>query len=260
MEMAGKVAIVIGASAGIGRAYAQALAGAGASVVAAARTLGEADGSRNNTLAHTVKSAEGLAGSIHAHVCDVANEDEIVRLVDQTAVNFGGIDVLVNTAAWMAMFDPFDIPKDDWERVIQINVRAPYVAMSQAAQHMKRQLSGSIVNTTARAGEFISRGERLHDGTILYGASKAALNRLTYFMAEELKPYGIAVNALSPGVVATDTALASTPNLRDYGGKEPTPEVLGPALLCLARQTADALTGQILHTDEYGKSWPAKPG
>ena len=259
MELAGKIAIVIGASAGIGRAYAQALAGAGATVIAAARTLGEVDGSQNNTLSHTVKSGDRLAGSIHAHVCNALNEEEIVRLVDQTVANLGSIDVLVNTAAWMAVFDPIDIPKDDWETVMRLNVRAPYVAMSQAAKHMKRQRSGSIINTTARCGEFLSRGEKMYDGTILYGASKAALNRLTFFMAEELKPFGIAVNALSPGVVATDTALASTPNLRDYGGKEPTPEVLGPALLFLARQSAETLTGQILHTDQYGKSWPQQP-
>ena len=75
-------------------------------------------------------------------------------------------------------------------------------------------------------------------------------------MSEELKPYGIAVNALSPGVVATDTALAATPNLKNFGGKDPTPEVLGPALLYLAQQTAATFTGQILHTDDFGKSWP----
>jgi NAD(P)-dependent dehydrogenase (short-subunit alcohol dehydrogenase family) len=87
--------------------------------------------------------------------------------------------------------------------------------------------------------------------------SKAGLNRLSYFIAAELKPYGIAVNSLSPGVVATDTALAARPEAATSGThKPPTPEVLGPALLCLAQQTSDTLTGQILHTDEFLKSWP----
>jgi gluconate 5-dehydrogenase len=130
-------------------------------------------------------------------------------------------------------------------------------AISCVAPHMIRQRSGSIVNVTAKAAEFMSRRDRLHDGTVLYGMTKAALNRLTFFMAEELKPYGIAVNSLSPGVVATDTALKSTPDLKEYGGKDPSPEVLGPALLCLAGQTAEGLTGQILHTDNFGKTWPA---
>jgi NAD(P)-dependent dehydrogenase (short-subunit alcohol dehydrogenase family) len=256
MEMAGKVAIVIGASAGIGRAYALALAGKGATVVAAARTLGAPDGSENNSLAHVVKSAHGLAGTVHASVCDLEDETAITRMIDETVANFGRIDVLVNNAAFMWMFDPFAIGAEDWGRMMQVNVRAPYVAISRVAPYMIRQKSGSIINITAKAGEFVSRGDRLHDGTVLYAITKAALNRLTFFMAEELKPHGIAVNALSPGVVATDTALAATPNLRDYGGKEPTADVLGPALLCLAAQTASGLTAQILHTDQYGKTWP----
>jgi NAD(P)-dependent dehydrogenase (short-subunit alcohol dehydrogenase family) len=76
-------------------------------------------------------------------------------------------------------------------------------------------------------------------------------------MSEELKPYGIAVNALSPGVVLTDTALALNPKLGESRrAKPPTPDALGPALVCLAQQTAETLTGQILHTDEFQTSWP----
>jgi NAD(P)-dependent dehydrogenase (short-subunit alcohol dehydrogenase family) len=76
-------------------------------------------------------------------------------------------------------------------------------------------------------------------------------------MAEELREYGVAVNALNPGIVLSDTALASRPSLRTSGeGKPCTPQALGPALLYLAEQTADGLTGQILHTDEFGDTWP----
>jgi enoyl-[acyl-carrier protein] reductase III len=121
---------------------------------------------------------------------------------------------------------------------------------------MMRRRSGSIINITARAGTFMPKGQRVYDGTLLYAVTKAALNRLSFFMSEELKPFGIAVNALSPGIVATDTALAATPNLKEYGGKEPSPEVLGPALLYLAQQTAESLTGQVLYTDDFGKTWP----
>jgi NAD(P)-dependent dehydrogenase (short-subunit alcohol dehydrogenase family) len=256
MDMGKKVAIVTGASAGIGRAYALALAGAGATVVAAARTPGSPDGSENNTLAHVVRSASSLPGTVHASVCDVLDESAIIGLVDETVASFGRVDILVNNAALMWMFRPFAVGAGDWDKVMRVNVRAPYVAISRAAPHMIRQRSGSIINITARAGEFMSRGDRLHDGTVLYAMTKAALNRLTFFMSEELRPYGIAVNSLSPGVVATETALRATPGLKDYGGKDPTPQVLGPALLCLAGQTASGLTGQILHTDNYGKTWP----
>jgi NAD(P)-dependent dehydrogenase (short-subunit alcohol dehydrogenase family) len=97
--------------------------------------------------------------------------------------------------------------------------------------------------------------ERAYDGTLVYAVAKAGLNRLSFFMSEELRPWGIAVNALSPGFVATDTALEKNPKLKALGGKDATPEVLGPALLHLAVQTAETMTGQILHTDDFGKSW-----
>jgi len=121
---------------------------------------------------------------------------------------------------------------------------------------MIRQRSGSIINITARAAAFLPRGNRAQV-TVVYGPSKAGLNRLSYFMAEELKPYGIAVNALSPGIVTTDTALALNPHLgASRSAKPPAPETLGPALLCLAQQTAETLTGQVLHTDDFQKDWP----
>jgi NAD(P)-dependent dehydrogenase (short-subunit alcohol dehydrogenase family) len=258
MELKGKVAIVTGASAGIGRAYALALAGAGATVIAAARTLGRADGAApaRNTLAEVVKTGEALPGRIYAQVCDVEVEADIARLVDQAGANFGRIDVLVNNAGLMTSFAPFGVSCEDWDRVMRVNVRAPYLTIRHVAPYMMRQRSGSIINVTARAGGFMPKGHRAQ-GTVVYGVSKAGLNRLSYFMAEELKPYGIAVNALSPGIVLTDTALAARPEAKaGTDGKPPTPEVLGPALICLAQQKAETLTGQILHTDDYQKSWP----
>jgi NAD(P)-dependent dehydrogenase (short-subunit alcohol dehydrogenase family) len=254
-----KVAIVTGASAGIGRAYALALADAGATVVALARTLGQPDSSKapaRNSLEEVVKASEALPGRVYAQICDVENETDIVRAVDQAVANFGHIDVLVNNAATMQYFRPFEITAEDWDWVMRINVRAAYVAMRQVAPHMIRQRSGSIINITAAAANFAPEGHRTH-AAVTYAVSKAALNRLSSFMAEELRPYGIAVNALSPGIVATDTVLAARPgvNARDVG-KAPTPEVLGPALLYLSEQTAESLTAGILHTDEFRKSWP----
>jgi 2-deoxy-D-gluconate 3-dehydrogenase len=256
--LSGRVAIVTGASAGVGRAYALALAEAGATVVAAARTLGELGGraTARNTLAEVVQAAEPLAGQVHARVCDVEVEDDIAATIDETAETFGHIDVLVNNAGIMTPFDPFDVSCEDWDRVMRVNVRAPYLAMRQVAPHMIRRRSGSIVNITARAAAFLPKG-KWPQTAVVYGPSKAALNRLSYFMAEELKPHGVAVNALSPGVVTTDTALALNPHLgASRSAKPPTPEALGPALVCLAQQTAETLTGQVLHTDDFQKAWP----
>jgi NAD(P)-dependent dehydrogenase (short-subunit alcohol dehydrogenase family) len=259
MELEGKVAIVTGASAGIGRAYTLALADAGATVIAAARTLGGGPGAppARHTLAEVVNAGAALTGDIHAQVCDVEVEDDVVRLIGRAIADFGRIDVVVNNAGLMTTYDPFEIASDEWDLLMRVNVRGPYLAIREAAPHMMRQRSGSIINITARAGGFTPRGDRASSGTLVYAVSKAALNRLSYFMAEELKPYGIAVNALSPGIVATDTVVAAHPELATSGiGKPPTPEVLGPALIHLAQQTAEGLTGQVLHTDDFGKSWP----
>jgi NAD(P)-dependent dehydrogenase (short-subunit alcohol dehydrogenase family) len=257
MELNGKVAVVTGASAGIGRAYALALAGVGATVIAAARTLGGVEGEtpEPNSLTEVVAAADGLPGRVYAQVCDVESEADVVRTVDEAAANFGRIDVLVNNAAVLWQFDPLDISGASWDRVMATNVRAPYVAIRQAAPHMIRQRSGSIINITALAGTLTPNSN--HAGMLAYAVSKAALNRLSHYMAAELKPYGIAVNSLSPGVVLTPSALRARPEAATAGTHKPaTPEVLGPALLCLAQQTADTLTGQILHTDEFQKSWP----
>jgi NAD(P)-dependent dehydrogenase (short-subunit alcohol dehydrogenase family) len=257
MDLKGKVAIVTGASAGIGRAYALSLAAAGATVIAAARRLGgganePADAS---TLASAVKASEALPGRIYAQACDVAIEADIVRLVDQAFANFGRIDVLVNNAAALSQFDSLSISGDAWDQVMVTNVRGPYVAIRQVAPHMKQQKSGSIINITAHVGALTPKSN--YPGFLAYGVSKAALNRLSYFMAAELKPHGIAVNSLSPGVVLSESALKARPEAANAGTHKPcTPEVLGPALLYLATQTGETLTGQILHTDEFQKSWP----
>jgi NAD(P)-dependent dehydrogenase (short-subunit alcohol dehydrogenase family) len=257
MELDGKVAIVTGASAGIGRAYALALAGEGATVVALARTEGDATAPTRNSLAEVVAAASGLPGRVVGRRCDVANESDLPEAVDGVAAEFGRIDILVNNAGLMWRFDPLAISTADWDAVIRVNLRAPYLAIRAAAPHMIRQGSGSIINITAKAAQFIPKGERASDGTLVYAVSKAGLDRMSFFMAEELREHGIAVNALSPGIVLTDTALAGRSAASLAGiGKPPTAEVLGPALLYLARQSAATFTGQILHTDEFGKSWP----
>jgi NAD(P)-dependent dehydrogenase (short-subunit alcohol dehydrogenase family) len=260
VSLRGKIAIVTGASAGIGRAYALALAGEGATVVAAARRLAPAEGdpSEANSLSAVVKAGESLPGRIYAQQCDMELEADIIRLVDHTIANLGRIDVVVNNAAAILRCEALSITGEAWDQVMATNVRGPYLIIRQVAPHMIRQRSGSIINITALVGTMTPQSN--YPGFLSYGVSKAALNRISYFMAAELKPYGIAVNSLSPGVVLSESALRARPDVAKAGTHKPcTPEVLGPALIYLAQQNAATLTGQILHTDEFQKSWPSAP-
>ncbi len=255
MELQGKVAVVVGGSAGVGRAYVLALAQAGATVVAAARSMGALDGEppARRTLAEVLQASQGLPGTVRAQVCDVESEADIARLIEETVANFGRIDLLVNNAADLSYFKTFAITPDQWDRMMRINVHAPYLTIRHVAPHMIRQGSGSIVNITSGSAAPTKAGAVGHEGLGLYAISKAALNRLTTFMSEELRAHGIAVNAISPGWVDSNahTAAEARPPR-----KPATAEVLGPPILFLARQTAETMTGQILHTDEFGKSWP----
>jgi NAD(P)-dependent dehydrogenase (short-subunit alcohol dehydrogenase family) len=263
MNFKDKVAIVTGASSGIGQAYCLALAAEGATVVAVARTLGRLeDGAPSrNSLAETVQKGRGLPGQIYAQICDIEVEADVTRMVDQTIANFGRIDVLVNNAGIYPHYDTLSIDVDTWEKSMRVNVRGAFLTIREAAPHMIRQRSGSIINLTSNAANYTAKGHAGHEDLLLYGVTKAALNRLSTFMAEDLKEFGIAVNGLSPGAVDTETWATTDPaavaEWKAQGVVKPcTPEALGPALLYLAQQTSEGLTGKIVHTDEYRKSWP----
>jgi len=259
----GHVAIVTGASAGTGRGYALALAAEGATVVACARTLGKVGGQpARNTLAEVVKAAEGLPGRVYAQVCDLQVEADINRVTEEAVANFGRIDILVNNAGIYPHFPTLDISVAEWDMNFGVNVRAPYLMSRAVAPHMIRQGGGSIVNITSLSAIFTNKGHPGHEDLLMYCVTKAALNRMTTFLAEDWKAHGIAVNSLSPGFVETDTFAGIDPvavaNAKAGGFiKPPTPDAVGPALVYLAGQRADGITGQTLHTDEYRKSWPA---
>jgi NAD(P)-dependent dehydrogenase (short-subunit alcohol dehydrogenase family) len=265
-ELAGRVAIVTGASKGIGRAYAFALAQAGALVVATARTLGESkEDEAEQTLAGLVASAReaGIPGQIWAQSCDLEREDDIVRIVDHAVANFGTVDIVVNNAGLYPHQDSFAVTVPEWDQIMAVNVRAPYLVIRQAAPHMMQRGRGSIINITSRVARFTDRVQdrAAHQDLFVYAVSKAALDRLTTYFSEELRPFGVAVNGLSPGCVLTDTWKRVAPDdfeaARQSGdGKQPLPEVMGPAVLYLAQQTAETMTGQILHTDTFGTAWP----
>jgi NAD(P)-dependent dehydrogenase (short-subunit alcohol dehydrogenase family) len=259
--LAGKVFIVSGASKRLGRCYVMSLAKAGAHVVALARTMGD-DPAQFGTLAEVEASGRALGLKVTARRCDLQDEDSIRGIVEETARELGGVDGLVNNAVYGSGGRMKDrgVARADWEGAFAINVRAPYVLIDAARSHMEARGGGSVVNITSLAAAKPAKGGGAHRGLMLYGLTKAALNRLTTWYAAELESNNIAVNAISPGDVSIYMSLAN-----GIAADEPDREVVGPEQMdeafwgdpvaWLAGARPADVTGEILHTYTFGETW-----
>ena len=252
--MQGKVAIVTGASRGIGKSMALGLAEAGASVVVAARTA-EPRGTLPGTIHQTVAEIETAGGRALAVTCNVREEESIREMVNRTLDEYGAVDVLVNNAG-IGGYAPFlQMTLREWDLNMAINLRAPFIACQAVAPIMIEQGGGSIINVSSHAATniFSSTLGEDHDAGIAligqaYGASKAALERLTWGLAAELGQHNIAVNALKPlRPVATEGFRFQRPDA-DFSTWA-TPQDMAKATVYLAAQDARGLTGAIV-TDE----------
>ncbi len=249
-----KVAIVTGASRGIGKAMALGLAEAGASVVVAARTA-EPRAGLPGTIHDTVAEIEARGGRALAVACNVREEDSIRDMVNTTLDEFGAVDVLVNNAG-IGGYAPFlQMTLREWDLNMAINLRAPFIACQATVPIMIEQGGGSIINVSSHAATniFSSTLGEDHDAGITligqaYGTAKAGLERLTWGLAAELGPHNIAVNALKPlRPVATEGFRVQRPDA-DFSTWA-TPEDMAKATVYLAAQDARGLTGAII-TDE----------
>jgi NAD(P)-dependent dehydrogenase (short-subunit alcohol dehydrogenase family) len=215
MELTDKVAIVTGASRGIGRQTALELARRGAKVVVAARTV-EPKKRLPGTIGETLQQIEDAGGAAVAVRCDVANADDLPGLIATAIDTYGRLDVLVNNAAdTQGSSAPIDeYPIDSWRHQFDANVHAPFILMGLAVPHLKAQGGGVIVNVTSGAGDLADpsmfaamRGadSPVRLGTLLgYNTTKAALNRLTNAVAPDLMADNIAVVAVDPGMTRTE--------------------------------------------------------
>jgi NAD(P)-dependent dehydrogenase (short-subunit alcohol dehydrogenase family) len=243
-ELAGKVALVVGASRGVGRAYALGLAAADVQVAAVDRCVTAGDDDRGS-LEEVIEAGRGKGPTILGLGADLSRKEDIRRAVDETLARFGRIDIFLYNAVAHGNFDVLSVPDEHWDLSLQVNLRAPYAFLQLVVPQMKARGSGSIILMSSRASLPVPLDDLAHTGRLAYGVTKAALNRMATFFAEELKPYDIAVNVLSPGVVK---ALS--------GGGEPTPEQFAPPVLFLAGQTARTYTGQWCNTTDFGTAWP----
>ena len=227
------MAVVTGASRGIGKAVAIALARAGADVVCTARSTSAAPSKLPGTIDDTVRDIEAPGRRALAVPCDVSKEAEVEALAQATLDRFGRIDLLVNNAA-VNTWAPFaEMPMKRWDLVLNVNLRGVVVCTKAFLPHMSERKAGRIVNVSSGAAVDLKISAEL--GIIAYSVSKIAVETLTEGLALELAPNGIAVNCLRIEMsVATEGARFLNPEV-DYSDWE-TPEGAAEALLWLATQ------------------------
>jgi citronellol/citronellal dehydrogenase len=258
-KLNGKVAIITGASRGIGKTTAEIFAAEGAKVVCAARTLSEGDHTLEGSLQTTVteiKKAGGIAASI---TVDVSSEESCANLVAETKKLFGPVDVLVNNAA-LTYFIPVEaFPVSRWMRSFAVNFHGPFMLCQKVLPDMIARKKGAIVNVSSGAaigpGRGPYKGPAPRGGT-LYGAEKAALERFTQGLAQEVYGYGISVTCVSP------STLVPTPGTIYHklatGMDDPRGEpqsMMGKAILLLATEPLDKVTGRVTYSQAILKEF-----
>lgn len=240
-ELTGKVAIVTGAANGIGYAIAHRYAAEGASVV-----IADINGEGAGDAAAKIVDAGGRAMAVRA---DVGVPHDVDRVVDTALEAFGTVDILVNNAGDVTTLRHFlDADEEWWDNMIRTNLKGHYLFIRRVAKIMVAAHGGTIINMSSGGAN------RSHRGAVAYDASKGAIESMTRSLAIELAPYGIRVNALVPGLIATHAAhlAPAARKLRDEtvplgrGGRAD--DLAGPAVF-LASEDAEYVTGICLVVD-----------
>ncbi len=228
MELAGKVAIVTGASRGVGAATAYALAARGASVGCAARATDATPLPLPGTIDDTVRRITEAGGRAIAVPTNLAADAEVEAMVAATEAQLGPVDILVNNAAITFPGD-LDLPMKRFDLIFAVDLRAPVIATQAVVPGMIERGVGAIVNVSSAAAL------NAYPGQMAYGMAKAALERFTASLAEQLRPHGIPVNTFRIDVpVASEGFLAAMPDY-DHSDWEP-PEVAAEGIIWMLEQ------------------------
>jgi NAD(P)-dependent dehydrogenase (short-subunit alcohol dehydrogenase family) len=256
-KLQGKVALVTGASRGLGQAIAERFAAEGAKVVCTARTLEEGDhATLEGSLRSTVAAIEAKGGTALAVACDVSDFAQCEQAVNEARAAFGPIDVLVNNAALTYFVPVADFPVAKWQRSFAVNVHGPFYMSKLALADMLPRRSGAIVNISSGAAIGPGRGPypeamRRGRGGTLYGAEKAALERFTQGLAAEVYDSGITVACVSPSLVVATPGVLHHKLVKSKDDPNAEPEsMMADAALLLATEPLDKVTGRVTYSQQ----------
>jgi 3-oxoacyl-[acyl-carrier protein] reductase len=249
--LAGRVALVTGGAGGIGRAVATALVDRGVTVVAADVGL-PADPA-------TCRFDRAACTQVRL---DVTRKAEITALVARIASTLDGVDLLVNVAGVVSFGSAETLAEDEWDRVIAINLKGTFLCCQAAIPGMKQKRYGRIVNMGSVVGKnggnarpWVDPAEQLRASNIVYGISKAGVHAMTSFLAKELAPHGVTVNAVAPGPIATEMTRNFPATLQALipVGRMGTLHDVVNAILFLVSSDSGYITGEVL--DLNGGLW-----
>jgi 3-oxoacyl-[acyl-carrier protein] reductase len=238
IDLSGKNALVTGSTRGIGRAIAETLAKSGARVAIVGRDLQKAH-----------DAARAVGNGAQGFACDVTDTAAVAKLVADVEAAFGSIDILVNNAGITKDNLVMRLKDEDWDAVLNANLRGAFAAIRAASRGMMKRRSGRIINVSSIIGIIGNKGQAN------YAASKAGLIALTKSVAKELGSRNILVNAVAPGFIETEMTAAMTPEAREGLGKQialerlGTPQDVAAAVAFLASDLASYITGQVLVVD-----------
>ena len=251
----GRVAIITGASRGIGSEIARMFAAEGSSVICAARTLHEGDHQLEGSLEKTVGEIREAGGEATSVAVNISLPEDCEQLVQAARDTYGTVDVLVNNAALTYYYPIKDFPVNRWMRSWAVNFHAPFLLSKLVLEDMAPRGSGSIINISSGSAVGPGRGPypdtTADGGGACYGAEKAALERFTQGLAIEVYDNGISVTSLAPSqVVATPgTVFHNLVTGMDDPLSE-SPELMAKAALLLASEPLDLVTGRVTYSQQ----------
>ena len=258
-KLDGKVCVITGASRGIGAEIARLFAAEGGSVVAAARTLREGDHPLEGSLEKTVADIKEAGGEATPASVNISLPEDCERLFDEAHAAYGSVDVLVNNAALTYFIPVKDYPLRRWMRSWAVNFHAPFI-LSQLAIGDMMEGGGSIVNISSGAAIGPGRGPYpdapANSGGTCYGAEKAALERFSQGLAQEVYQYGISVTCVSPSqVVPTPGTVFHNlvTGIDDPRGEHP--DLMARSALLLATEPLDSVTGRVTYSQQVLKEF-----